>query len=91
MPLEVHVWGFAISKETHLKTSFWFNENWLRRFYKYEGRTPWDVRKRFYDYQLSHRAGALKDFPIRGREGSKVQRLNTQRRQLLRKSDFAES
>jgi len=64
MPLEVHVWDFAISKETHLKTSFWFNENWLRRFYKYEGRTPWEVRKRFYDYQLSHRAGALKDFPM---------------------------
>jgi len=64
MPLHVHVWDFGISKETHLKTSFWLSENWLRRFYNYEGRTPWEVRRRFYDYQLSHRAGALKDFPM---------------------------
>jgi len=66
MPLKIHVWDFSISKETHLKTSLWINEGYMRAFYKYEGRTPFEVRKRFYDYQLEHRTGPLMALPYDG-------------------------
>ena len=66
IPLKIHVWDFSISKDTHLKTSFWINEGYLRRFYKYEGRTPFEVRKRYYDYQLEHRTGPLMALPYDG-------------------------
>ena len=44
----------------------WMNEGYVQRFYKFEGRTPWDVRKRFYDIHLDHRVGPVKDFPRGG-------------------------
>ncbi|MBI4557453.1 MAG: VCBS repeat-containing protein [Candidatus Hydrogenedentes bacterium] len=66
LPFQAHVWDFALPKETHLKTSFWMNESWLQRFYKYSDRTPLEVRKRFYQYHLDHRAGPIKDFPLNG-------------------------
>jgi len=66
MPLKIHVWDFSISKETHLKTSLWINEGYIQRFYKYEGRTPFEVRKRYYDYQLEHRTGPLMALPYGG-------------------------
>jgi len=66
LPLEVHVWDFRLAKETHLKTSFWMNESYLQRFYGYEGRTPFEVRKRFYQCHLDHRVSPVKDFPLGG-------------------------
>ncbi|OHB77505.1 MAG: hypothetical protein A2W31_11795 [Planctomycetes bacterium RBG_16_64_10] len=68
VPLRLHVWDFDLPKETRLKTSFWLNEGFLQRFYKYPGRTPFEVRKRFYDYQLDHRAGPLPTLPLGGGE-----------------------
>jgi outer membrane protein assembly factor BamB len=65
-PLKIHVWDFSISKETHLKTSLWINEGYIQRFYKYQGRTPFEVRKRYYDYQLEHRTGPLMALPYGG-------------------------
>ena len=69
VPLNVHVWDFHLAKETHLKTSLWFSEGSIRSFYKYKDGVPWEVRKRYYDYQLEHRSGAIKDFPVGGGEG----------------------
>ena len=66
VPLKVHVWDFHLDKETHLKTTMWMNEGHLKTFYKYEGRTPWDVRKRFYDYHLDRRVGPLMGYPYKG-------------------------
>ena len=66
IPLRIHVWDFALSKETHLKTSMWMSEGYIQRFYQYEGRTPFEVRKRFYDMHLDHRVGPIKDFPLDG-------------------------
>ncbi|NIA12473.1 MAG: DUF4091 domain-containing protein [Nitrospiraceae bacterium] len=66
IPLNVHVWGFSLTDETHLKTSFWMNEGYINRFYGFEGRAPFDVRKRFYDCHLDHRVSPIKDFPIGG-------------------------
>jgi outer membrane protein assembly factor BamB len=66
VPLAVHVWDFALSKETHLKTSCWMSEGFLQRFYKYDGRAPFEARKRFYDIHLNHRMSPVKDFPLNG-------------------------
>ena len=68
VPIEVEVWDFALPDETSLKTSFWFNENYVARFYGYEGRLPWDARKAWYDIHLAHRASPIKDFPLGGGE-----------------------
>lgn len=59
VPLRVKVWDFTLDQEMHFKTSMWFSEGYLQRFYKLEGRVPFEVRKRFYDYHLSHRVGPL--------------------------------
>ena len=66
LDLEVHVWDFHLSKETHLKTSFWMNEGYIQRFYGYESRTLFEVRKRFYQCHLEHRVSPVKDFPLGG-------------------------
>ncbi|MCP4644608.1 MAG: DUF4091 domain-containing protein [bacterium] len=66
VPLRVRVWDFALTDETHLKTSMWMSEGYISRFYKHDGGLPWDVRKRFYDLHLSHRVGPVKDFPLEG-------------------------
>jgi outer membrane protein assembly factor BamB len=66
VPLTVQVWSFVLPDETHLKVSLWMNEEALQQFYKYEGRTPFAVRQRFYDYHLEHRAGPLMAFPLGG-------------------------
>ena len=68
VPFNVHVWGFSLTDETHLKTSFWMNEGYIKRFYGFEGRPPFEVRKRFYDCHLAHRVSPIKDFPIAGGE-----------------------
>ncbi len=66
VPLEVDVWDFALPEQTTLKTSFWMKESQVQRFYKYEGRTPFEVRKRFYDLHLKHRMSPIKNFPLGG-------------------------
>lgn len=66
IPLQVRVYGFHIAKETHLKTSFWMNEGFISKFYGFEGRPPFDVRKRFYDMHFEHRLSPVKDFPLEG-------------------------
>ena len=66
IPLRVHVWGFRIAGETHLKTTMWMNEGDLKAFYEYADRTPWEVRKRFYDCHLEHRVGPLMGYPYNG-------------------------
>ncbi len=68
IPLKVHVWNFALSKETHLKTSCWMSEGNIQRFYKLDGRMPFEMRKRFYDFHLDHRMSPVKDFPLNGGE-----------------------
>ena len=65
-PLSVHVWDFALPEQMNLKTSCWMNEGQIQRFYKFEGRLPFDVRKRFYDLHLKHRVCPVKDFPLDG-------------------------
>ena len=67
-PLNVHVWDFALPAKPHLKVSLWMNESWLRAFYRYEGRTPEPVRRRFYDFHLEHRASPIMRFPLGGGE-----------------------
>lgn len=66
LPLNVHVWDFALSDETHLKTSLWMNEGQIASFYKFTEGVPFDVRKRWYDYHLEHRIGPVKTFPLGG-------------------------
>lgn len=66
IPLEVEVWDFALPEETTLKTSFWISEGDLQAFYGYEGRTPFEVRKRYYDMHLEHRMGPLMALPLGG-------------------------
>jgi len=66
VPIKVHVWNFHISKETHLKSTMWMSEGQLKSFYKYADRTPWEVRKRYYDFHLDHRVGPLMGYPYRG-------------------------
>ncbi len=73
LPLHVHVWDFHISKENHLQTSLWFGEGSLKSFYKYNDRTPFEVRKRYYDLHLEHRSGPLMSFPSGG--GAQVEDL----------------
>ena len=62
MPLHVHVWDFEIPQKPGFKASLWMNEGYLRRFYKYEGRTPREVRERYYRLHLDHRVSPIKDF-----------------------------
>ncbi len=62
VPISAHVWSFALPTATTLKTSFWMNESFISSFYGYEGRPPFDVRKRFYDLHLEHRMSPVKDF-----------------------------
>jgi hypothetical protein len=66
LPLTIHRWGFSLDKETHLKTSLWMNEGFLKAFYKYPDRTPFDVRKRFYQCHLDHRISPIQSFPWGG-------------------------
>ncbi|MCX5759555.1 MAG: DUF4091 domain-containing protein, partial [Candidatus Hydrogenedentes bacterium] len=66
MPLKVHVWDFAIPAKPNFKVSMWMNEDWLKAFYRYPARTPFDVRKRFYQMHLDHRISPLKSFPPDG-------------------------
>lgn len=66
IPLNVHVWDFALSDETHLKTSLWMSEGQIASFYKFTEGIPFDVRKRWYDYHLHRRIGPVKDFPLSG-------------------------
>lgn len=68
VPLEARVWDFALPAETTLKTSFWMKEGHIKAFYGYEGRTPFEVRKRYYDMHLEHRAGPLMALPLGGGE-----------------------
>ncbi|HPO12905.1 MAG TPA: FG-GAP-like repeat-containing protein [Candidatus Hydrogenedentes bacterium] len=64
IPIQVHVWDFALPKETTLKTSFWMNEGYIKAFYNYPDRVPFDVRKKFYDLHLEHRMSPIKDFSM---------------------------
>lgn len=66
IPLEVKVWDFALPDKTTLKTSFWMKEEQIKAFYGYEGRTPFEVRKRYYDMHLDHRLGPLMALPLGG-------------------------
>lgn len=66
LPLQVRVWSFALPEETSLKVSMWMNESFIQRFYGYESRTPFEVRKRYYDMHLAHRVSPVKDFPLNG-------------------------
>jgi len=66
LPLHVHVWDFAIPERPNFKASLWMNEGFLQRFYKYEGRTPREVRERYYQFHLDHRVSPVKDFPVGG-------------------------
>lgn len=66
LPLHVHVWDFALSDETHLKTSLWMSEGQLASFYKFTDGVPFEVRKRWYDYHLEHRIGPVMRFPLGG-------------------------
>lgn len=65
VPLTAEVWDFVLPDVPTLKTSFWMSEGDIARFYKFEGRAPFDVRKRFYDLHLKYRVSPIKDFPIR--------------------------
>lgn len=66
LPVQVHVWDFAIPDKPSFKVSMWMNEGQIARFYKFQGRTPFDVRKRFYQMHLDHRISPVKDFPLGG-------------------------
>jgi outer membrane protein assembly factor BamB len=66
LPFSVRVWDFALSDETHLKTSLWMSEGQIASFYKFADGVPFDVRKRWYDYHLDRRIGPVKDFPLGG-------------------------
>jgi outer membrane protein assembly factor BamB len=66
LPLNVRVWNFQLTDETHLKTSMWMSEGDLQQFYGYEGRTPFEVRKRFYDFHLDRRIGCVMTLPPEG-------------------------
>jgi len=66
IPLKVHVWNFKIPAKPNLKVSMWMSENWLNAFYRYPGRTPFDVRKRFYRMHLDHRISPIQIFPEGG-------------------------
>jgi outer membrane protein assembly factor BamB len=66
VPFEVEVWDFALPDHTTLKTSFWMNEGQIARFYGYDGRLPWELRKQWYDIHLDRRVSPIKDFPLGG-------------------------
>ncbi|HOZ49712.1 MAG TPA: FG-GAP-like repeat-containing protein [Candidatus Hydrogenedentes bacterium] len=66
LPLRVHVWAFHIPEKPHFKVSLWMNEGQIAAFYRYEGRTPFEVRQRYYDYHLEHRASPIRAFPPAG-------------------------
>lgn len=66
IPLQVTVWDFALPKETTLKVSMWLDEGFVKQFYGYPDRVPWDVRKKYYDLHLQHRVSPVRDFPIDG-------------------------
>ena len=62
----VHVWDFAIPPKPKMPVSIWMSEASIKSFYKYEDRTPREVRERFYQFHLDHRVSPIKDFPIGG-------------------------
>lgn len=64
IPIHVHVWDFVLPEETTLKTSFWMNEGYIKAFYNYPDRVPFEVRKKFYDLHLEHRMSPIKDFSM---------------------------
>lgn len=64
VPLTAEVWDFALPAVPTLKTSFWMSEGDIARFYKFEGRAPFEVRKRFYDLHLKYLVSPIKDFPM---------------------------
>ncbi len=66
VPLNVHVWNFHIPAKPRFKVSMWMNENSIKAFYKYPDRTPFDVRKRFYQMHLDHRVSPIQTFPLGG-------------------------
>ena len=66
IPLNVRVWDFQIPAKPNFKVSMWMNENWIKAFYKYPERTPFEVRKRFYQMHLDHRISPIHTFPEGG-------------------------
>jgi len=66
VPITVHVWDFAIPEKPNFKVSMWMNEGMLKAFYRYPDRTPFEVRKRFYQMHLDHRISPIKTFPPDG-------------------------
>lgn len=66
LPLQVHVWDFALPPERHLKTSFWMNEGQIKSFYNFEGRVPDEVVKRYYDLHLKYLVSPVMAFPLNG-------------------------
>lgn len=66
LPLSVQVYDFVLPDETHLDTSLWISEGFLKSFYKYPERVPFAVRKRWYDFHLDHRVGPLMNLPLGG-------------------------
>lgn len=66
IPLNVHVWNFEIPAKPNFKVSMWMDENSIKAFYNYPDRTPFEVRKRFYQMHLDHRISPIQIFPQDG-------------------------
>ena len=64
VPLEVTVWDFTLTDETHLRTLTWFSgSGWFPHHYGFDRKTPEGKRehgaatRRFFDMLLDHRLG----------------------------------
>ena len=66
LPLQVHVWDFALPAKRHLKTTFWMNEGQIKSFYNFKGAVPDDVVKRYYDLHLKYLVSPVMSFPLNG-------------------------
>lgn len=52
LPVRVHVWGFDLPRETHLRTAMAFDEGFLDSVYKGDSKR---LRDRYYDFLLENR------------------------------------
>ena len=63
VPLEVHVWSFAIPKQQHLETCFPLRPGEFQQFYKLK-KLPIEMYEEWIDFCLSHRISVnLCDWP----------------------------
>ena len=63
VPLEVHVWDFAVPRQQHLETCFLLRPDNLRRFYKLS-EVPIETYERWIDFCVDHRLSlTLNDWP----------------------------